>query len=169
MLELPRDALLTALVSPQIRLPCVTVLIDHADVCPLATTADTFVLDADLDQRSAAKPAETGIAERPGAERATGIAGKLRRAVGSVQGSFFTRFLLRNLLKALRVQELLMATDFIARIKTEPDAAREQLRAQVEPRLIELAGKASFRPLGILLAVIAVLTLTSRFWTKLYV
>jgi hypothetical protein len=108
-----------------------------------------------------------GIAERPAAERAGSVARQLNRAVGAVQGSFFTRFLLRNVLKAIRVHELLIATDFVTRVKTDPDGAREALRAGIEPRLVALAGKASFTPLVILASAIAVVTALRGLWLPL--
>jgi hypothetical protein len=108
-----------------------------------------------------------GIAARPGVERAGSVARKLNQAVGAVQGSFFTRFLLRNVLKAIRVHELLIATDFVAHVKTDPDVAREHLRAGIEPRLIALAGKASWKPLLVLVAAVALLTVARGLWLPL--
>jgi hypothetical protein len=105
-----------------------------------------------------------GIAQKPGAERAGSVARQLNKAVGALQGSFFIRFLLRNVLKAIRVDELLLATDFVARVKTDPDGAREQLRAGIEPRLVALAGKASWKPLSILVGSVALLTALRGIW-----
>jgi hypothetical protein len=75
--------------------------------------------------------------------------------------------LIRALLGAIKLPEILAATDFVARSKTDPDAARAELRAAVEPRIAELARPSSYRPLLVVLAVTTAATLTTSLWRRL--
>jgi hypothetical protein len=110
----------------------------------------------------------TAVASKaPGAERAGAVARRLLDSTNSMDVSRASRVLLRALLKAIKLPEILSTTDFVARSKTDPDAARTELRAAVEPRIAEFARPSSFRPLFIVLGVTTVATLTSSWWCKL--
>jgi hypothetical protein len=63
--------------------------------------------------------------------------------------------------------EILATTDFVARSKTDPAAARTELRAALEPRIAEFARPASFRALLVVLAVTTAATLTTSLWCRL--
>jgi hypothetical protein len=71
------------------------------------------------------------------------------------------------MLRAIRLPEVLAATNFVARSKTDPDAARAELRGAIEPRIITLGRPASFRPLLIVLVATTIVTMTRGWWCRL--
>lgn len=90
---------------------------------------------------------------------------RLRRALDTLEGSRFTRFLLRATVMALKLPDVLGAIDFARRVHDEPDAARAELARAVAPRIAELAVKPSFRPLLYVLAFTTAVTLAHGLWT----
>jgi hypothetical protein len=116
---------------------------------------------------SVALRATAAAGSAPGAERAGAVARRLLESTNSMDVSRASRFLFRALLKAIKLPEVLATTDFVARSKTDPDGARAELRAAVEPRIAEFARPASFRPLLIVLAVTTVATSTTSLWCRL--
>jgi len=103
----------------------------------------------------------------PGAERAGAVARRLIDSTNSMDVSRASRFLLRALLGAIKLPEILATTDFVARSKTDPDGARAELRAAVEPRIAEFARPSSYRPLLVVLGVTTAVTLTASLWCRL--
>lgn len=103
----------------------------------------------------------------PGAERAGNVARRLRDSIEGMDASRTSRFILRSVFSAIRVPELLSTTDLVTRIKTDPDGARAELRAAVEPRIAELGGASSFRPLAFVLGFTTVVTATRSWWCRL--
>jgi hypothetical protein len=104
----------------------------------------------------------------PGAERAGTVARRLLESTSSMDVSRTTRYLLRAVLRAIKLPELLATTDFIARSKNDPEGARGELRATIEPRIADLGRPATFRPLFIVLGATAVMTATSALWCRLF-
>lgn len=100
----------------------------------------------------------------PGAERAGDVARRLLDSTRSMDASRATRFLLSALLRAIRLPEVLSTTDLVSRCRTDPEGARTELRAAIEPRILVLGRPASFRPLFFLLAASTVATMTRAWW-----
>jgi len=110
----------------------------------------------------------TSVAGRaPGAERAGAVARRLLDSTNSMDASRASRYLLRALLRAIKLPEVLATTDFVARSKTDPEGARAELRAAVEPRIAAFARPSSFRPLLVVLAVTTAATVTASWWCRL--
>ena len=103
----------------------------------------------------------------PGAERAGVLARRLLDSTNSMDASRASRYVLRAVLRAIKLPEVLATTDFVARTGTDPDRARAELRAAVEPRIAEFAAPSSFRPLLVVLAVTTVVTFTRAWWCRL--
>jgi hypothetical protein len=119
-----------------------------------------FVVGASMRATAAAGKA-------PGAERAGAVARRLLDSTNSMDASRASRFVLRALLRAIKLPEVLATTDFVARCKTDPEGARTELRVAVEPRIAALGRPSSFRPLLVVLAVTTVATLTRAWWLRL--
>jgi len=103
----------------------------------------------------------------PCAERAGAVARRLLDSTNSMDASRASRYLLRALLRAIKLPEVLATTDFVARSKTDPEGARTELRAVIEPRIAAFGQPASFRPLLVVLSVTTVATLTKSLWCRL--
>jgi hypothetical protein len=109
----------------------------------------------------------TVASKAPGTERAGAVARRLLDSTNVMDASRASRFVLRALVKAIKLPEILATTDFVARSKADPDGARAELRAAVEPRIAEFATPSSYRPLLVVLAVTTAATLTTSLWCRL--
>lgn len=116
---------------------------------------------------SAAMRATAVANKAPGAARAGAVARRLLESTNSMDASRASRFLLRALLNAIKLPEVLVTTDFVGRSKTDPESARTELRAAIEPRIAAFAEPSSFRPLLVVLGLTALATATSSWWCKL--
>lgn len=111
--------------------------------------------------------ATAALSVAPGMDTARSIAQSLNDAVEGLADSTTARFVLRALLRALRIPQLLAASDFLTQRQREPEAAREKLRLSIEPRIAELGSPPSFGPLLSLLAFTALATALQTWWTPL--
>ena len=95
------------------------------------------------------------------------VAARLRQALDGLEGSRFTRFVLRALVAALRLPDVLGAIDFARRFDEEPEAAKAELARAVAPGIASLAVKPSFRPLLYVLAFTTLMTALRAWWIPL--
>jgi hypothetical protein len=104
----------------------------------------------------------------PAAERAGAVARRLMDSTNAMDASRGARFILRAVLRAIKLPEVLATTDFLARSKTDPDGAKSELRAAIEPRIAEIGRPATFRPLLLVLGATTVATATAGWWCRLF-